>query len=93
MMRRYLAIVGIILGVVIALGVWLKPPLQRMRDSVDGELTRYAQARVAAGETAPAITSTDSNDWGVAVSHVVRVGDLAFYCIGAYRVTFCSSPD
>ena len=92
-MRRYLAIVGIIIAVVIALGVWLKPPLQDMRDGVDGELTRYAQARVAAGETAPAITSVDSNDWGVAVSHVVRAGDLAFYCVGAYRVTVCSSPD
>lgn len=93
MMRPYLAIVGIIIAVVIALGVWLKPPLQNMRESVDGELSRYGQARVAAGETAPAITSVASNDWGVAVSHFVRAGDLAFYCIGAYRVTFCSSPD
>lgn len=93
MMRRYLAVVGVILAVVIGLGVWLKPPLQNMRDGVDGELARYAQARVAAGETAPAISSVSSNDWGVAVSHVAKVGDLAFYCIGAYRVTVCSSPD
>ena len=93
MMRRYLAIVGIILVVVIGAGVWLKPPLQDMRAKVDAELTRFAQTRVAAGETAPAITSVDSHDWGVAVSHFVRAGDLAFYCIGAYRVTVCSSPD
>ncbi len=93
MIKRYFTVVGIILAVVVALGMWLKPPLQKMRESVDGELSRYAQARVAAGETAPAITSTDSNDWLVAVSHFVRAGELAFYCIGAYRVTFCSSPD
>lgn len=93
MIRRYLAVVGIIFAVVIGLGVWLKPPLQDMRESVDDELTRFAQAKVAAGETAPAITSVASTDWGVAVSHVVRAGDLAFYCIGAYRVTVCSSPD
>lgn len=93
MMKRYLMVVGIIIAVVIALGIWLKPPLAKMRESVYGELSRYAQARIAAGETAPAITSTDSNDWGVAVSHFVKAGDLAFYCFGAYRVTFCSSPD
>lgn len=93
MMRRYLSIVAIILAVVIGLGVWLKPPLRDMRESVDAELARFAQARVAAGETAPAITSVASNDWGVAVSHVVRAGDLAFSCVGAYRVTVCSSPD
>lgn len=93
MIRRYFITVGLILAALIAFGVWLKPPLQEMRDSVDDELTRYAQARVAAGETAPAITSVDSHDWLVAVSHFVRAGDLAFYCIGAYRVTVCSSPD
>lgn len=93
MIRRYLAVVGIIFAVVIGLGVWLKPPLQDMRESVDAELARFAQAKVVAGESAPAITSVASNDWGVAVSHVVRAGDLAFYCIGAYRVTVCSSPD
>jgi hypothetical protein len=93
MMRRYLAVVGIILAVTIGLGVWLKPPLQKMRDIVDRELTQYAQARVAAGETAPAITSTDSTDWGIAVSHFVRVGEFVFSCVGGYRVTICSSPD
>jgi hypothetical protein len=93
MMRRYLAVVGIILAVIVALGFWLKPSLQGMRDGVDGELTRFAQAKLAAGETAPAITSVDSTDWGIAASHFVHAGDLTFYCLGAYRVTVCGSPD
>lgn len=93
MMRRYLTIVAVIIALVVALGFWMKPSLQSIRDGVDGELASFTKARAAAGEPAPAITSADSNDWGIAVSHVVRAGDVAFYCIGAYRVTFCTSPD
>lgn len=38
MIRRYLAVVGVILLAVIALAVWLKPPLKQMRA---GDLTFY----------------------------------------------------
>ena len=36
-MRRYFTVVGIILVVLIGLGFWLKPSLQDLRESVDGE--------------------------------------------------------
>lgn len=93
MMRRYFAIVGIILAVLIGLGFWLKPSLQDLRERVDGDVQSYAQTRMAAGEGAPAVSSVKSNDWGVFVSHVVRMGELTFSCVGAYRVTVCTSPD
>lgn len=93
MMRRYFTIVGIILAAMIGLGLWLKPPLQNMRDIVDREVARYVEAKGGAGGSAPAITSVASNDWAIAVSHVVHVGEDAFYCAGAYRMTVCGSPD
>jgi len=92
-MRRYFTIVGIIIAVLVGLGFWLKPSLQDLRASVDGEVTSYARAKTAAGEIVPAISSVESTDWGVAVSHFVRAGELTFSCFGAYRVTVCSSPD
>lgn len=93
MIRRYLAVVGVILLAVIALAVWLKPPLKQMRAGVEAALSRYAQARLAAGEAMPAVTQTDSHDWLVASSHIVRAGDLTFYCVGALKVTVCGDPN
>jgi len=92
-MRRYFTVVGIILALLIGLGFWLKPSLQDLRESVDGEVTSYARAKTAAGEIAPAISSVESNDFGVFVSHFVRMDELTFSCVGAYRVTVCASPD
>ena len=92
-MRSYFTVVGIVLAVLIGAGLWLKPSPQEMRDIVDREVARYSQARSEVGETVPAITSVDADDWVVAVSHVVRMGEHTFYCAGAYRVTVCGSPD
>ncbi len=93
MMRRYLAVVGVILAVALGLAVWLKPPLRQMREGVEIGLLEYAKARLKSGETMPAVTHVDSHDWYVAVSHVARVGDLTFYCIGAFKVTICDYPE
>ena len=93
MMRRYFTVVGIILALLIGLGFWLKPSLQDLRESVDGNVLSYTQTRTAAGEIAPAISSVESNDFGVFVSHFVRMDELTFSCVGAYRVTVCASPD
>jgi len=47
--RRYLTVVGIILVAVVAAGVWLKPPLQKMRDGVEEGLKEYARAHLKPG--------------------------------------------
>lgn len=87
--RRYLTVVGIILVVVIAAGVWLKPPLQQMREGVEEGLADYAKYYLRPGETMPAVTHLESHDWVLAVSHVAMVGDKTFYCVGAFKVTIC----
>jgi len=91
--RRYLMVVGIILVVVLGLAVWLKPPLDRMREGVDQGLAEYARQHLKAGEAMPQVTHTESHDWLVAVSHTAHVGDLTFYCMGAFKVTVCNLPE
>ncbi len=93
MLKRYLATVGIILAVLVGLGVWLKPPLADMREGVDEGLTAYAAQKLAAGEAMPEVRHTESHDWLVAVSHAAKVGAETFYCVGAFKVTVCNSPD
>jgi hypothetical protein len=92
-LKRYLVVVGIILAVVVGLGVWLKPPLDKMREGVEAGLTEYAKNHLKPGETMPSVTHTDSRDWFVAVSHTAQVGDLSFYCYGAFKVTVCNLPE
>jgi hypothetical protein len=92
MIRRYLAVVGIVLATVLALAVWLKPPLSQMRAGVETGLSEYARAKLKPGETMPAVTHVASHDWYVAVSHVAKVGELSFFCIGAFKVTICDFP-
>lgn len=87
--RRYLTVVGIILAVVVAGGIWLKPPLAKMREGVEAGLVEYAQHHLKPGETMPSVTHTESHDWGIAVSHVAKVGEKTFFCVGAYKVTIC----
>lgn len=93
MMRRYLTVVGAILVAVLGLAVWLKPPLDKMRAGVEAGLSEYAKTKLKPGETMPVVTHVDSHDWFIAVSHAAKVGDLTFYCVGAFRVTYCSYPD
>lgn len=88
--RRYLTVVGIILVVVLAAGVWLKPPLQKMRHGVEEGLKEYARAHLKPGETMPDVAQQESHDWAIAVSHVATVGDKTFYCVGAFKVTICN---
>jgi len=88
--RRYLTVVGIILVVVLAAGVWLKPPLQKMRDGVEEGLKEYARAHLKPGETMPDVAHQESHDWAIAVSHAATVGDKTFYCVGAFKVTICN---
>lgn len=87
--RRYFTVVGAILVVVIAAGVWLKPPLERMREGVDAGLMEYAREHLKPGETMPSVIHRASNDWGIAVSHAAQVGDKTFFCVGAFKVTIC----
>lgn len=91
--RRYLIVVGIILVALTSLGAWLKPPLEKMREGVEQGLTEYARHHLKAGEAMPSVTHTESRDWLVAVSHTASVGDLTFYCIGAFKVTVCNLPE
>lgn len=93
MLKRYLAVVGIILLALIGLGVWLKPPLDDMREGVEDGLTTYAAQNLKPGEVMPAVSHVESHDWLVAVSHAARVGDKTFYCVGAFKVTVCDHPE
>lgn len=92
-MQRYLAVVGAILVVIVGLGIWLKPPLDRMREGVEEGLAEYAKAHLKPGETMPAVSHQESHDWIIAVSHVAKVGEETFFCIGAFKVTVCDVPD
>jgi hypothetical protein len=87
--RRYLTVVAIILAVLVAAGIWLKPPLAKMREGVDAGLTEYARQHLKPGEAMPVVTHTESHDWGIAVSHVAMVGEKTFFCVGAFKVTIC----
>jgi hypothetical protein len=93
MVPRYLAVMGIILATLLGLGVWLKPPLAEMREGVEEGLTAYAVQNAEAGETMPAVSQVESEDWLVAVSLSAKVGDKTAYCFGAFKVTFCRHPD
>lgn len=90
--RRYFTVVGVILVVLIGLGVWLKPPQEKMRENVETGLTEYARTKAAAGETLPAISHQESKDWIIAVSHTATVGDETFFCVGGFKVTYCDIP-
>lgn len=92
-LKRYLTVVGVIFAVIIALGVWLKPPVERMQEAVEMSLAEYTRAKTDAGEAAPVVTSTETRDWIVAVSHIARIGEGTFSCVGGFKVTFCVSPD
>lgn len=89
MMKRYLAVVGIVLVVVFGLAVWLKPPLDKVREGVEIALAEHARA---SGEAA-APADIESHDWIVATSHSVKVGGETFFCFGAMKVTYCQLPD
>jgi hypothetical protein len=91
--RRYLAIVGVILATLLGLGVWLKPPLADMREGVEEGLTAYAAETLKAGEAMPEVSHVESHDWLVAVSHSARLNDKTFSCVGAFKVTVCQQPD
>jgi len=92
-MKRYLTVVGVIFAAIIGLGVWLKPPVAQMEEAVGIALADYARAKTEAGEAAPVVSSSESRDWFVAVSHVAKVGEETFSCAGGFKVTFCFSPD
>lgn len=91
--RRYLTVVGIILVVILGLGVWLKPPLDQMREGVEEGLTAYARHHLKPGETLPAVTHSGPHDWLIATSHTAQIGDVTFYCVGAFKVTVCNLPE
>jgi hypothetical protein len=99
MIRQYFIIVGIILMVIVGLGVWAKPQPDVLRKAVDDSIAAYETARAASSDVpesklAPVQAITEQNDWLVAVSYRARLANGAeFFCIGGYKITFCSSPD
>ena len=91
--RRYLTVVGLILVVLVAGGIWLKPSPDTLRENVEMGLTQYAATRTSAGEAVPALTHQESKDWLIAVSHSATVGDETFFCVGGFKVTYCDIPE
>lgn len=92
-LKRYLTVLGVIVAVIIALGVWLKPSVKAMEESVTQMVTEYAAAKTAAGEIAPEVTSRESHDWVIIVSHVAKMGEETFSCVSGFKVTVCQSPE
>lgn len=90
--RRLPYLLGAIVAGIVGLGVWLKPPLEAMREGVDEGLRAWAAEHAEAG-AAPALTHEESHDWVLAVSHTAQVGEATFSCWGAFKVTVCNLPD
>lgn len=93
MVKRYLMVVGVILAVIIALGVWLKPPVEQMRNGLETGIAQYRQAKQKTGGPPPVITHQESRDWLIAVSHIATVDEKTYACVGAFKVTVCNTPD
>ena len=91
-LKRYLAVMGVLALGLAGLGVWLKPSPETMRETVEQGLAEYARVKTEAGETLPAVTHQESRDWLLAVSHVATVGDETFFCVGGFKVTYCDIP-
>ena len=88
--RRYLTVVGIILVVVVAARRVAEAAAGRRCAKASRKASRNTREHhLKPGETMPAVTHTESHDWGVAVSHVAKVGDKTFFCVGAFKVTIC----
>jgi hypothetical protein len=90
MVKRYLAVVGVILVVVLGLGFWLKPSLDILHESVDEPLRIYAREHPELGAVKP--TDVETHDWIVAVSYSARLGNVTVSCWGAFKVTVCTGP-
>jgi hypothetical protein len=99
MIRNYFIIVGVILAVIVGLGLWAKPKPDVLRKAVEDTVAAYEDARLASTEVpdhklAPVEEIKEERDWLVAVSYRARLANGAeFFCIGGYKITFCSSPD
>jgi len=91
-LKRYFAVMGVLLLGLAGLGLWLKPSVETMQEAVGRGLAEYARVKTEAGETVPAVTHQESRDWLVAVSHVATVGDESFFCVGGFKVTYCDIP-
>lgn len=91
-LKRYLFLFGLIIATIISAGVWLKPPVEQMREGVEEGLREYAKVKLDAGETMPEVRHSETRDWGIAVSHTAQVGEETFSCWGGFKVTVCNLP-
>ncbi len=91
-LKRYLTVLAVIFAAILAVGVWLKPPLEQMRAGVEEGIRAYAKLKLDAGETVPAVSHSESHDWIIAVSHTAKTGETTFFCWGGFKVTVCSLP-
>jgi hypothetical protein len=90
--RRWLMLFGIIIAGIISVGVWLKPPVEQMREGVEEGLREYAKLNAKPGEAAPEVSHSESHDWGIFVAHTAQVGEKTFSCWGGFKVTVCNLP-
>jgi len=90
--RRWLMLLAVFLAGVVSVGLWLKPPIEDMREGVEAGLREYAKLNVKPGETPPEVTHSESHDWGIVVAHTAQVGEETFSCWGGFKVTVCNLP-
>ena len=90
--HRWLMLFGIIIAAIISVGLWLKPPVEDMREGVEAGLREYAKLNVKPGETPPEVSHAESHDWGIIVAHTAKVGEETFSCWGGFKITVCNLP-
>lgn len=99
MLRRYHVVVGIILVALVSIALMTKPKQDDLREAVEESVAAYQKARAASPDVpdakpAPLQTIAEAHDYLVALSYSARLAnDIEFFCIGAFKVTYCQSPD
>jgi hypothetical protein len=102
MIKRYLIVVALILGVLVSLAVAGKPKPGRIKEDVEAAMAGYVQAKLVAPDVVadklkdvplPAHFS-EVRDYWVAVSYSAKTPDgKTFSCFGAFFVSVCQTPD
>ncbi len=99
MIRRYLVVVGIILVALVSIGLFTKPKPDDLREAVEESVAAYEKAQATSADVpdnklAQLQTISEAHDYFVALSYSAKLANgVEVFCIGAFKVTYCQSPD
>ncbi|MDP3738384.1 MAG: hypothetical protein Q8R02_13395 [Hyphomonadaceae bacterium] len=94
MIRRYFAVVGCILAVLVGLAIWLKPKPDEIRKGLEEAAASYEAARAASPEPLEDLNVPtrifEERDYLVAVSYKATFDSgKTVSCFSAFKVTIC----